>query len=137
VLKEALIRLWEQVRARKVDQISRLTIRLFDAGDAFRFLGAIRAVPGATKTVRFEGGYETADGGTLQVEFQGSTEDAQPVKEFLDAQMRAARDRNLTTAFDLQFDNGLLMNGDAPEKLGERLARFASGAAYVSATAAV
>jgi len=137
VLKEALTRLWEQVRARKLDTISRLTIRLFEAGDAFRLLGAIGAVPGATKTVHFEGGYETPDGGTLQIEFQGSAGDAQPVKEFLDAQMRAAKDKNLATAFELQFESGLPMNGDAPEKLSERLARFASGAAYVSATAAI
>ncbi len=137
VLKEALTRLWEQVRARKLDTISRLTIRLFEAGDAFRLLGAIRAVPGATKIVHFEGGYETPDGGTLQVEFQGNADDAQPVKEFLDAQMRAAKDKNLTTAFELQFESGLPIQGEAPEKLSERLARFASGAAYVSATAAI
>ena len=32
-------------------------------------------------------------------------------------------------------DAGLAMRGDAPEQLAEQLCRFASGAAFVSATA--
>ena len=36
VLKKALAQLWEQARAKRVDMIYTLTIRMFDAGDAFR-----------------------------------------------------------------------------------------------------
>jgi hypothetical protein len=36
LLKEALIRLWEQARARRVESIGSLTIRMFDGTDAFR-----------------------------------------------------------------------------------------------------
>ena len=49
ILKEALIRLWEQARANEVDKIGVLTIRMFEAGDAFRLLGAVGAVPGSGK----------------------------------------------------------------------------------------
>jgi hypothetical protein len=43
--------------------------------------------------------------------------------------------RDVQATFVLTFNPGLPLAGDAAEKLGERLAKFASGAAYVSATA--
>ena len=137
VLKEALIRLWEQARAKEVEAVGVLTIRLFEAGDAFRLLGAVGAVSGAEKIVTIAGGYETRDGGSFELEFRGPVSDAQPLKEFLEPQLRDATSKNLEASFALTFAEGLPMQGDAPEKLTERLARFASGAAYVSATAEV
>ena len=135
VLKEALMRLWEQARSKGVDRIGTLTIRMFESGDAFPLLGAIGAVSGAEKVVTMTGGYETRDGGSFELDFRGPVADAQPVREFLEPQLRAAASRDLQAGFELTFADGLAMQGDAPEKLGERLARFASGAAYVSATA--
>ena len=76
LLKEALMRLWKQVRAGGVDQIGVLAIRLFEARDASRLLGAVGAVSGANKTVTFEGGYETRNGGSFEPEFRGPVVDA-------------------------------------------------------------
>ena len=135
VLREALVRLWEQARAKKVDAIASLTIRLFEAGDAFRLLGAVGAVSGAGRIVTLEGGYETRDGGTFELEFRGPVSDAQPIREFLEPQLRDASSTNIKAGFELTFEDGLPMQGDAAQKLTERLSRFASGAAYVSATA--
>ena len=137
VLKEALIRLWEQARAKKVENIGVLTIRMFEAGDAFRLLGAVGAVSGAEKIAAITGGYETREGGSFELEFRGPVSDAQPVKEFLQPQLRDARTTNIEAGFQLTFAQGLSMQGEAAENLTERLARFASGAAYVSATAEV
>ena len=131
VLKEALIRLWEQARAKEVEAVGVLTIRLFEAGDAFRLLGAVGAVSGAEKIVTIAGGYETRDGGSFELEFRGPVSDAQPLKEFLEPQLRDATNKNLEASFALTFAEGLPMPGDAPEKLTERLARFASGAAWL------
>ena len=135
VLREALIRLWEQARAKDVETIGALTIRMFEAGDAFRLLGAVGAVSGAEKIVTIAGGYETDDGGSFELEFRGPVSDAQPVREFLEPQLRDAKTRSLEAGFELTFESGLSMQGDAAEKLTERLVRFASGAAHVSATA--
>ncbi|QVL47522.1 MAG: DUF499 domain-containing protein [Thiocapsa sp.] len=63
VLKEALTKLWERARARKFARIRTLELRLFDATDAFRLLGLVAAVQGATKQVVITGSYETAEGG--------------------------------------------------------------------------
>ena len=137
VLKEALIQLWEQARAKKVEAIGALAIRMFEAGDAFRLLGVVGAVSGARRIVTIAGGYETREGGSFELEFRGPVADAQPVKEFLEPQLRDASSKNLEAGFEVTFAEGLSMRGDAAEKLTERLTRFASGAAYVSATAEV
>ena len=137
VLREALVRLWEQARAQDVETIGVLTIRMFEAGDAFRLLGAVGAVSGAEKNVTITGGYETREGGSFELEFRGPVSDAQPVREFLEPQLRDASSRSLEAGFELTFENGLSMQADAAEKLTERFGRFASGAAFVSATAEV
>jgi hypothetical protein len=71
----------------------------------------------------------------MQLTFTGAPGDAMPVKDFLVPQLNAARERDVQATFVLTFNPGLPLAGEAAEKLGERLAKFASGAAYVSATA--
>ena len=93
-----------------------LSIRMFEAGDAFRLLGAVGAVSGAENIVTFSGGYETREGGSFEMEFRGPPEDAQPVKEFLDPQLRDAVSTDLQAGFELTFTAGLDMPGDAAEK---------------------
>ena len=134
VLRDALSQLWEKARANQADAIGTLTIRMFEAGDAFRLLSAVGAVSGAEKEVALEGSYETQDGGTFEWEFRGPVSDAQPVKEFLDAQIRDAASNSLKSSFALDFADGLKMTGDAADKLADRLCRFVSGAAHVTAT---
>lgn len=135
VLKEALAQLWEKARSRKLKHLHLVRIRMFDAGDAFRLLGVIGSVAGAQKFVSLTGGYETTEGGRLELEFHGSTTDAAPLKEFLEPQLRAAREKSVEATFELRFDDGLAVGSDAPERLAERLTRYAAGAAYVTASA--
>ena len=134
-LREALIRLWEQARDRNVERIGELNIRLFDASDAFRLLSTVGRVAGTDKKVVLSGGYETSTGGTCELEFEGAVDDAQPVREFLEPQLRAASTTRLEAGFTLTFADGLTMQGQAPEQLTEELCRFANGAAFVTATA--
>jgi hypothetical protein len=135
VLKQALSELWEKARKRKISRLAAVQIRMFDAGDAFRLLGVVTGVSGAHKVVELEGGYETTEGGAMNFTFTGPASEAGPVKEFLEPQLRAAKEKNLNAKFELRFDGGLLVTSDAPEKLAERLTRYATGSAYVTATA--
>ncbi len=136
LLREALIRLWEQARVRKIERIANLVIRMFDATDAFRLLGVVATVRGADeKRVTIEGGYETAGGSTLELDYTGTPQDAQPLKDFLEPQLRAADTKNLKARFEITFGDGLPIDGDAADKLTEQLTRYATGAAYVEATA--
>ncbi len=135
VLREALIRLWEQAKARKVEKLGQLTVRMFDASDAFRLVGIMNAVRGADeKRVVLEGGYETVGGSTIQIEYQGTPADAGPLKDFLEPQLRAAKDKQIQARFELAFNDGIGL-GEPCDKLTEQLTKFATGSAYVEATA--
>ena len=134
ILKEALVKLWELARSKGIQALSRVEIRTFESSDGFALLGAVGAVPGAQKTVVLEGGYETTDDGTFEIKFQGRVPDAEPVREFLQPQLRAAKTKDIEIRFVLEFSDGLKLNGEAPENLTERLSKFAGGAAHVSAT---
>ena len=137
LLREALTEIWEKARAEPdVERIARLRIRTFNAEDGFRLLGPVGSVPAADKEVRIAGEYETTAGGSLELEFKGPAPDAQPLKEFLGPQLRAASDSNVDVSMTLRFKQGLTLNGKGPEKLTERLTRFAGGSAHVTAIAA-
>jgi hypothetical protein len=110
---------------------------MYESGDAFKLLGAVGAVSSATKKVSLVGAYGTKEGSEFQFEYHGLIDDAKPVKEFLDAQFRAAKEQTLNAVFDLRFEHGLDLAGDTAEKMTEKLVRFASGAAYVTAVAEV
>lgn len=138
VLREALIRIWEQARTQKAQRLATLSIRVFDAADGFRLIGVVNTVKIADgKKLTITGGYETADGSRMEMDFTGTPQDAAPVKDFLDPQLRAASVKTVQVGFELTFSAGLPMEGDAAEKLTEQLTRFATGAAYVEATATV
>lgn len=133
---EALKKLWEKVRDGKVDALDRLDIQLFESRDTFPMVRAVNAVAGATKTVQLHGGYETPDGGQFAlVEFNGSPSDAQPVREFLEPQFRAAASADIEATFTVHFTAGLSMSDNDPEALAEQLTRYASGAAHVTGSA--
>ena len=57
------------------------------------------------------------------------------LKEFLEPQLRAASEKDVNAEFELAFDGGLLTTSDAPERLADRLTKYAAGTAYVTATA--
>ncbi|MBL8141024.1 MAG: ATP-binding protein [Acidobacteria bacterium] len=134
-LKEALMRIWEQARGKRVARLKTLWLRVFDTADAFKLLSACKQVPNAERHLELTAAYETSSGSSLDLEFKGSLEDGEVLREFLEAQFRAAGETDLQTRYTFTFTGGLDLTSDAPEKITERLARFASGAAYVSAEA--
>ncbi len=134
VLREALVRVWEQADGHGAKRIASLDVRLFNAEDGLRLMGPAGSVSGAEKTVHMTGGYDTGDGGSFILEFSGSVADAEPIREFLQPQLRAARGVSLEVRYTLRFNDGLPLERGQREKFADRLSRFASGAARVSAT---
>jgi hypothetical protein len=135
VLREALKVLWEKSRSAGVKQIRLLTIRPFEQVDAFKMLTIVGGIPGAKVKIEFQGEYGTEAGGEFSFTFAGTVEDALPVKDFLGPQYRAAVDKDLVATFNLSFSSGLSLDGDAADKLIERLTQQSMGAAYVTASA--
>lgn len=118
-------------------QIDKVTVRLFEAGDAFKLVPVVATIQGSKRTIEMEGAYETKDKSTMEFKFVGSPTDATTIKSYLEPQFRAADDNNLSTVLMFEFEGGLALTGDASEKFSERLTRFASAAAHVEATAEV
>jgi hypothetical protein len=135
VLREALKVLWEKTRAAGVKRIQLLTIRPFERVDAFKMLAIVGGISGAKVNVEFEGEYGTQAGGEFHFTFQGPVEDALPVKDFLGPQYRAAVDPGLVATFTVSFASGLSLEGDATDKLTDRLTQQSMGTAYVTASA--
>lgn len=56
-------------------------------------------------------------GRLLEIEFTGPPADAQPVKDFLDPQLRAAKEKDLSARFDIRFDDsGLSLAGSRMQR---------------------
>ena len=70
VLRDAFVQLWEQARAQRMEKVGMLSIRMFEAGDAFRLLGAVGAVSGAGKEVH--GRLRNPRRGIIRVGLHGS-----------------------------------------------------------------
>ena len=134
-LREALTKIWEDARSARIKKINLLSLRVFDSSDGFKLLGVINTVSGADKQVKLSAEYETTSNSSFSIEFEGQVGDAQPIKDFLQPQLRAASETRLDLTFTLTYASGLDLNGDEPEKMTEKLARFATGAAFVEACA--
>ena len=136
ILREALLQLWEKARAnQEVNKLGELTIRIFDAEVGFPLLRVAASVPKARKAVGITSACKTAEGGELELRFAGPISEVRPITEFLNPQFRAASDTNAEVSLTLSFPEGLTLDGKEPEKLTERLSRFVSGSAHVTARA--
>lgn len=133
VIKAALTQLWEQVRAAKADKVFVLKIRVFEIEDAFVLIGVSKGLPDVEATLSMAGSYGTKGGAECEVEFSGPPAEAQPVKEFLDPQLREASQRSLEAEYELRFADGLPVKGDEIENLTKKLSRYVSGSARVEA----
>lgn len=133
VLRAALTRVVEDALKAQMKTFSKLLIRPFDSQDALKLLSVVNAVSNATKTVQLSVDIETNDKSVISVNFQGSVNEALPLKDYLDPQLRAAADKNLNCTYELTFDPPFALAGDQPQKLIERLARIVSTSAEVTA----
>jgi len=118
-----------------VNKLGELTVRIFDAGVGFPLIRVAASVPKARKSATIEASYKSMEGGDLELRFDGPVSDVPPIIEFLDPQLRAASETNAEVSLMLYFPDGLILDGQEPEKLTERLARFVSGSAHVTAKA--
>ena len=132
-LRAALTRVVENAQKAQMKTFSKLRIRPFDAQDALKLLSVVNAVSNAAKSVQLTVEFETRDGSMVAINFQGSVNEALPLKDYLEPQLRAAADKNLGCTYELVFDPPFALTGDQPQKLIERLARIVSTSAEVTA----
>lgn len=130
-LRAALTAVFEQAQQAGMKSARKLRIRPFDPQDALKLLSVLNTIANATKQLSLQSEIETSDGSNIQIVFQGSIGEALPLKDYLDPQLRAAKDKDLQCTYEIVFEPWFSLAGDGPQKLIERIARLASGAAEV------
>jgi hypothetical protein len=134
VLKAALAEVFEKAGQRKVLALARLTVRVFDKGDALRMFPLVNSVPNAGRRVEFDAAYETKAGASVQINFQGPVDDGLPLRDLIDAQFRGAAETDGNFTFYLNFDPPLPVQPESLQRMTERLTRIVNPASQVIAT---
>ncbi|BEU20012.1 DUF499 domain-containing protein [Paraburkholderia sp. 22B1P] len=137
VLKDALSTVFQRARAAKTEKVLRLALTPFEVGHFFMLLNVVEAVPGATKKANATIEFETAAQSIITMTIEGAVSDAKQAREYVEPQLRAAIEKNVTATVQLDFADGLSLSGDEPEKIIERLTKFGTSAAFVEVTAEV
>lgn len=137
VLKDALSTVFQRARAAKIEKVSRLALTPFEISHFFMLLNVVENVPGATKTANATIEFETAAQSIITMTIEGTVSDAKQTREYVEPQLRAAAEKNVTSTIQLHFIDGLAVDGDEPEKIIERLTKFGTSAAFVEVTAEV
>jgi hypothetical protein len=135
LLKETLLRLWEQARGRKLARLIMVRLEVFELEGGLKLFGLVSATPNATVQVVLDGGYETSDGSLLELKFEGTAKDFRVVKDFLEPQRKAAKKACGTLKLTVTFQPGLPLAGDEPEKFTDKLTRLGAGTLQIRATA--
>lgn len=135
VLREALRRVFEQVRSARIERIDTLAVRVFEYADAFRLIPVANAISGAKKTVEIGGEFYTTDDSNMKFEFSGTAKVAGLIKEYLEPQFRAAKESDMKSRIEFAFDGGMSVEETVAEAFIEKLTKFASATAFVEASA--
>jgi hypothetical protein len=135
VLKAALTQVFERAQKSGHKSLARMVIRPFDKADALKLLPLVKSVPNASKRVELTVSFETPTGSSAEIAFNGDLDDAAPLKDYLEAQFRAASDSDAAVSYTLDFDPPLAVQGPSADGLVQRLTRLVSPAAQVVATA--
>jgi hypothetical protein len=135
VLKDALSTVFQKARSSKIAKVSRLAITPFEPGHFYMLLNVVESVPGATRSANATIDFETASGSVISISIEGTVGDAKQTRDYVEPQLRAAKERNMTAQIAMDFTDGLALEGEEPEKIIERLTKFGAAAAFVEVTA--
>jgi hypothetical protein len=102
---------------------------------AARLMGIAGAIQRVERRVAIEIEYLTTAASEGKVSFTGGLADAASLRDFLDRELRAAKDQDVNVALGLVFAEGLALAGEEPERLASALSKAGGGAAHVAGVA--
>jgi hypothetical protein len=135
-LGQALSELWEKARASNATRIQKLYIKLYEASATWKVHQGVATVRCARSACQFEASLHAEGIEKFEVRFEGSLERGNTIKSLLEPLIRAAQDHTFEAQYTLEFDPGLPLRDESPEKLTKDLTRYGGGEAYVEAHAA-
>ncbi|MBO7350724.1 MAG: hypothetical protein J6U18_03955, partial [Acetobacter sp.] len=129
LFKQVLRALWDKTKQHSIEEIAQIDVKITDPTDGFRFLGGIgniALVP--QKTLKMVVDYAT-EKGRFSVEYEGEAAEASVFKEFLEPQLRIAKESNFEMIFSLRFEPSFSLRDEENRvKLSDQLTRFISAA---------
>jgi len=135
-LKLALTQLFEAARRGKIAALASVTIHLYEYKAAWNLHQAAATYRDTDVTCGFDTNM-TAEGiDEFQVQFKGTMQKANPVKSFLDSQLRAASEQTFEGQYTLRFSKALATDGATADGFIKAMTKYGGGEAYVEAQAA-
>ncbi len=134
-LRQALVELFEKARTSKIKAFARLGIKFFETKGAWNMHQTMATLRDAQVTCQFEATMTAEGVKTFSVGFTGDLTKANPVKQFLEAQLRSATEQDFTGFYDLRFAAPYPTSGDKAETLIATLTKYGGGEAFVEAEA--
>jgi hypothetical protein len=134
-LSTALKDLFERARSLKYSGITSLTVTLNEIGVAGKLHSSAATFKGAAVRCEFSASVTAEGMESLEVNFVGTPEKANPVKNFLDPQIRASSEADFSAIYTFTFEPVLSLEVSATDSLTRDLTRFGAGDAYVEARA--
>ncbi len=134
-LAQALSDIWDKARKAKVSSIASLTVSLFEPGATWKVHQAMATLQDADVTCHFEVAIESDGVTQFELNFTGRVDKANPVKSFLDPQIRTASESSFTAKYTLTFKQPLSLADDTADTFSRRLTQYGGGEAYVEAVA--
>jgi hypothetical protein len=134
-LAQALADLWEKARKAKVESLTTLRVRLFEAGATWKVHQAMATLQDADVTCEFDAEIEAEGMEEFAVRFKGRVDKANTVKGFLDSQIRNATEMDFKANYSLAFKAPLSLKDGAAEVFARKLTQYGGGEAFVEAVA--
>ena len=106
-----------ELRKNGIYMISRMQVE--SRGNVFPLMSVIGRMKGFDAKLTIDGDYEVVSGGSFNFEFVGTLKEAEPVHEFLKAQLQHTRVDNIRAVLDIGFKDGI--DVDWLETLADRL----------------
>lgn len=135
-LKLALTKLFESARKGKVKALASVTIRLYEYKPAWDLHQAVATFRDAEVSCYFETTISAEGIHEFEVKFRGTIAKANPVKSFLDSQLRASSEQTFTGDYALSFSKPLGTDTASAEAFVKAMTKYGGGEAYVEARAA-
>ncbi|NLX59557.1 MAG: ATP-binding protein [Phycisphaerae bacterium] len=135
-LKLALTRLFEAARKGEVKALASVTIRVYEYKAAWDLHQATATFRDADVSCWFDTTIGADGIDEFMVQFRGSMAKANPVKSFLDAQLRASTEQTFTGDYILAFAKPLGTDSVTAEGFIKSMTKYGGGEAYVEARAA-
>ncbi|MCP9861398.1 ATP-binding protein, partial [Cyanobium sp. Cruz-8H5] len=135
-LKQALIELFEIARKSKVSALQKICFKLYEPSPAWMIHQAVATFRDATVTCQFSVQIEAEGIDAFQIEFTGNVAKANPVKSFIDTQLRAGTNHSFEGQYTLSFAAPLPTTADRADPFISAMTKYGGGEAFVEADAA-